>query len=363
MMMLLLPRLSAALTTAVVIAPLAPLTSATPPSDSPSPPTVTREIQLAAMVPPGGLITSFLNNQGIYCSLICPLLLQTATTAIATTLQEPGVFLAALPSEGLLKAIGIAGASMTGPTDAAMEQAIAVDAAIPAKRALNALEVGVVGLLNIIPAVSGGPGAVLTAFEQFRQQTFDALNAPVVPNPTPTVMPQGVFQVAVIGAINVVAAVIFPAFNDFLAGVFQVPNAVSQTLATTGDPVRAFTAGLNTAIGVVNAAGTVIANTIVTELNNVRTAAVQPIAAVQPVASVQPVAPKPALSTPVVSPPTVIPTLGRRSFPPGAPTGDFVRGVVVAATATRSRTQPAATTSTSSGTASWWRPKHPATAR
>ncbi|MDR3664541.1 MAG: hypothetical protein P4L86_29855 [Mycobacterium sp.] len=247
-----------------------------------------------------------MNNQGIYCSIICPLLVQTLATGVTTTLGEPGVFLAALPTEGLLKAIGIAGASMTGPTDTAMEQAIAADAAIPAKRALNAFEVGVVGLLNIIPALPSGPGAVLTAIQQFRQQTFDALNAPVVPNPTPTVMPHGVFQVAVIGAINVVASVIFPAFNDVLAGAFQVPNAVAQELATSGDPVRAFTAGLTTAVGVVNAAGTVIANTIVTELNNVRNAAMQPASAVP--AAAPKLTTLASASTPQVTTPTPVGT-------------------------------------------------------
>ncbi|MUL75088.1 hypothetical protein [Mycolicibacterium sp. CBMA 226] len=277
--------LAAAAVALVVVAPLAPVVPAV---DQSSPPTVTREIRLAATVPPGGLITSFVNNQGIYCSIICPLLAQTVTTGITTTLQEPGVFLAALPANGLLKAIGIAGASMTGPTAAAMDAAITADAAIPAKRALNAFEVGVVGLMNIPPALLGGPAAVLDAFQRFRQQTFDALNAPVVPNPAPTVMPHGVLQVGVIGAINVVAAVIFPAFNDFLAGAFHVPDAVAQELAKTGDPLRAFMAGAQTAVGVVTAAGTVIANTIVTEVNKVRDAAMQP-GAFAPLAASKPV--------------------------------------------------------------------------
>ncbi|MHA7665180.1 hypothetical protein [Mycolicibacterium sp. HS_4_1] len=277
--------LVAATVALVVVAPLAPLALTVEHS---SPPTVAREIRLAATVPPGGLLTSFVNNQGIYCSIICPLLAQTVTTGITTTLQEPGVFLAALPANGLLKAIGIAGASMTGPTAAAMDKAIEADAAIPAQRALNAFEVGVVGLLNIPPAFLGGPGAVLDAVQQFRQQTFDALNAPVVPNPAPTVMPHGVLQVAVIGAINVVAAVIFPAFNDVLAGAFHVPDAVAQELAKSGNPLRAAMAGIQTAVGVVTAAGTVIANTIVTEVNKVRAAAMAP-GAFAPLAASKPV--------------------------------------------------------------------------
>ncbi len=283
--------------TAVALAVVAPLIPVAPTVEHSAPPTVTREIRLAATVPPGGLITSFVQNQGIYCSIICPLLAQTVTTGITTTLLEPGVFLAALPANGPLKALGIAGASMTGPTAAAMDRAIDADAAIPAKRALNAFEVAVVGLLNIPPAITGGPGAVLSAFQQFRQQTFDALNAPVVRNPEPTVQPRGVFQVAVIGVINVVAAVIFPAFNDFLAGAFHVPDAVAQELAKSGNPVRAVMAGVQTAVGVVTAAGTVIANTIVTEVNKVRAAAMQSAAAV------------PAAAPKVVSTSAVAPTL------------------------------------------------------
>ncbi|MDH6242561.1 hypothetical protein [Mycobacterium sp. OTB74] len=244
-----------------------------PVSQIAAPATVEREIRLAAMVPPGGLITSFLRNQTVYCSIICPLLVQTATTAVDTAIQAPQVFLTALPTDGLLKAIGVAAASVTGPTDTAAETAIAADAAIPAQRALNAFEVGVIGLLNIIPAAAGGPTAILAAIQQARQDTFDALNAPFVPNPTPTVMPHGVFQVAVIQAINVVAAVIFPAFNDVLAGVFQVPNAMAQTLAATGDPIAALAAGATTAVKVVIAVGTVIANAITTAINNVRAAA------------------------------------------------------------------------------------------
>ena len=225
--------------------------------------TTTHEIHLAATVYPGGLITSFVRNQGTYCSIICPLLAQTGITALTTTLGSPAAFLAALPRDGLLKAIGEAAASVTGPTGAALQKAIAADAAIPAQRALNAFEVGVVGLLDIAASLRGGPAAVLSAIGRARQQTFDALNAPVVPNPAPTVTPHGVLQMAVVHAINIVGAVIFPAFNEVLAGVLQVPDAMAQRLAATGDPVSAVGAGVSTAIGVVRAAVAVIRDAVV----------------------------------------------------------------------------------------------------
>jgi len=250
--------------TAVVAAPLVPITQ-----QPPAP-----QIRLAATpVPPGGLITSIVRNQGIYCSIICPLLVDTAATALSTTLGAPGTFVAALPADGLLKAIGAAAASITGPTDAAMERAIAADAAIPAQRALNAFEVGVVGVLDVVSAFGAGPAAVLTAIGQARQQTFDALNAPVQPDPAPTVMPHGVFQVAVVEAINVVGAVIFPAFNDVLAGAFAVPDAVARTLAATGNPAAAVAAGLNATVRVLTAAGTVVAKAVGTAVERVRAAA------------------------------------------------------------------------------------------
>jgi hypothetical protein len=233
----------------------------------------------AATVPPGGLITSFLGNQVIYCSIICPLLVQTGVTPIVTTLQAPGTFLVALQSGDLLKAIGAAAASVTGPTNAAAEAAIVADGSIPAKRALNAFEVAVVGLLNVVPAAAGGLPGIAAAIETFRQDTFTALNLPVVPNPAPTVMPNGVLEVAVVGGLNVVGAVIFPGFNHILSAAFETPDAIAQELAATGDPVRAVAAGVNTAAGEVTAAVTDITDSVATAVNSIRAAGGQSLLA------------------------------------------------------------------------------------
>ena len=258
--------MAVAAVSAVLVAPL--------PTTAPPPATVVHEVRLAATsVPPGGLVTSFLHNQTVYCSIICPLLAQTGATAVSTALRAPGTFLAALSAGDVLKAIGAAAASVTGPTEAAAQRAIDADAAIPAQRALNAFEVGVVGLLNVLPAVQRGLPGVATALQKARQDTFDALNLPFVENPAPTVAPRGVFQVAVVSAINVVGAVIFPAFNDVLAGVFKVPDAMAQELAKTGNPARALAAGIKAAAGVVAAAGKTIAAAVVTAVHDVRNAA------------------------------------------------------------------------------------------
>jgi hypothetical protein len=293
---------------AMVAAPVAPVVQPH------SPPTVAQHVRLAAAtVPPGGLVTSFLGNQLIYCSIICPLLIETAVTPAVAALQTPGTFLTALQSGDLLKAIGVAAASVTGPTNAAAEATILADGSIPAKRALNAFEVGVVGLLNVIPAAAGGLPGIATAIETARQDTFTALNLPVVPNPTPTVMPQGFLQVAVVGAINVGGAVIFPAFNDVLSGLFETPDAIAQELAATGDPVLAVAAGVNTAAGVVTAAGTVIADSVLTALSNLGTPAITPAVttpAITPAVTTPAITPAvttpaitPAVTTPAITPP------------------------------------------------------------
>ena len=236
-----------------------------------------QNVQLtAATVPLGGLLISFVNNQVIYCSIICPLLVETAVAPVVPVLQAPVTFLNALSSGDLLKAIGQTAASVTGPTNAAAQAAIVADGSIPAKRALNALEVGVVGLLRVIPAAEGGLPGIVSAIETARQDTFTALNLPVVPNPAPTVMPHSVVEVAVVGALNVGGAIIFPAFNHVLSAVFEVPDAVAEELAATGDPVRAAVAGLNTAVSEASAAVNVIADAVRTAIKDIDAASKQP---------------------------------------------------------------------------------------
>jgi hypothetical protein len=229
----------------------------------------------AASVPLGGLVTSFLGNQVIYCSIICPLLVETAVAPAVGTVQAPGTFLSALTAGDMLKAIGAAAASVTGPTNIAAENAIVADGSIPAKRALNALEVGVVGLLNILPAAGGGLPGVVSAIETARRDTFIALNLPVVANPAPTVMPHGVLQVATVGALNVGGAVIFPAFNHVLSAAFETPDAAAQELAASGNPIGAAVAGLNIAAVEGTAAINDIADSVATAISSIRTASEQ----------------------------------------------------------------------------------------
>ncbi len=242
---------------------------------------VTQAPPAVAPVPPGGLITTFVHNQILYCSIICPLMLQTGETAVVTTAQAPGTYGTALRSGDQVKAMGVTAASITGPTNGAAEKAILADGTEVAPRALNAFEVGVIGLMNVGPAAAGGPPAMAAAVQTTRQDTYTAMNRPVVPNPTPTVQPRDADQVTVLGAINVGASVIFPAFNDVLSGAFQTSDAAAQTLATTGDPAQAATAAADTVTGVQTAASTVITDTIATAAANINAANAQPAPAGQ----------------------------------------------------------------------------------
>ncbi|OBK73526.1 hypothetical protein A5651_13910 [Mycobacterium sp. 1274761.0] len=250
---------------------------ATTPLVSP-PPTVSipvvRDIRLAAdTVPPGGILTSFLNNQVIYCSIICPLIVDTGVTAVATTVASPAVFLAGLQSGDVLKPLGAAAASVTGPTNTAATAAILADGTLVAPRFLNAVEVGVVHLLDVVPAAAGGLPGILSALEAARQNTFDAQHAPIIPNPPPTVMPHGVLPVAAVGALNIVGTVAFQGLNQVLLGVFATPDAVAQKLAATGNPVQAVAAGVTAAAGAATAAVDVVANSVVNAVNDVTAAA------------------------------------------------------------------------------------------
>ena len=133
-----------------------------------------------------------------------------------------------------------------------------------------------VGLLRVLPAAAGGLPGVVSALETARQDTFIALNLPVVPNPAPTVMPHGVLEVAVVGALNVGGAIIFPAFNHVLSAAFEIPDTVAQELAATGDPLRAGAAGLQTAAVRASAAVSVIADSVVTAIDDIGAARASP---------------------------------------------------------------------------------------
>jgi hypothetical protein len=216
---------------AVVVAP-------PPPVLAPAP--VVAQYRLAAdPVPIGGLVTSFLGNQLIYCSIICPDVVKLAVTVPAGAAAAPVVFVTTLASGNAFKAVGAAVASVTNPLDAAFDPIITNDLNLVLPRAQNALEVGVVGLLNIATA---GPLGLVGAIQTARQNTFDALNDTIPPSQT-SPNPHGLIQVVAVEAINVASSIVFQAFEEGLLGIVQTADAAATTLAQTGDPLKAFVAG------------------------------------------------------------------------------------------------------------------------
>jgi len=229
------------------------------------------EVQLMAdPVPVGGLLTSFLGNQLIYCSIICPDVVKLAVTVPVGAVEAPLAFATGLASGNPLKAVGAAVASVTNPLEAAFDPIITNDLNLVLPRAQNALEVGVVGLLNIAAA---GPAGLLPAIQTAQRNTFDALNDTIPPSQTAP-QPRGLIQVVAVEAINVASSVLFQAFEEGLLGIVQTANAAATTLARTGDPIAAFIAGEKAAfasfgktIGYIVAATTTAADNIVAALH------------------------------------------------------------------------------------------------
>ncbi len=213
---------------------------AAPPPPVPVPAPVVANIRLAAdPVPIGGLVTSFLGNQLIYCSIICPDVVKLVATVPLGAVAAPAVFVTTLASGNPLKALGAAVASVTNPLNAAFDPIITNDLNLVLPRAQNALEVGVVGLLNIATA---GPLDVVNAIQTARQNTFDALNDTIPPSRTAP-NPRGLIQVVAVEAINIASSIAFQAFEEGLLGIVQTVDAAATTLAQTGDPIAAFVAG------------------------------------------------------------------------------------------------------------------------
>ena len=211
-----------------------------PPEPPPVPAPVTAAVRLLAdPVPPGGLLTSFLGNQVIYCSIICPDVVKLAVTVPVGVVTAPVAFLGGLASGNVFRAIGAAAASVTNPLEATFDPIITNDLNLVLPRAQNALEVAVVGLLNIATA---GPGHVAAAIQTARQNTFDALNDTIPPSQTAP-NPKGLLQVVAVEAINVASSIAFQAFEEGLLGIVQTADAAASALAHTGNPLAAFVAG------------------------------------------------------------------------------------------------------------------------
>ncbi len=247
---------------------------AVPPPSPPVPVDRVAEVRLTAdPVPIGGLLTSFLGNQVIYCSIICPDVVKLVVTVPEGALAAPAAFVEALPSGNVFKAFGAAAASVTNPLNAAFEPIITNDLNLVLPRAQNALEVGVVGLLNI---ASSTPLGLVDAVQTARQNTYDALNDTIPPTLT-SPNPRGLVQVVAVEAIEVASSVAFQAFEEGLLGIVQTVDAAATTLAGTGDPVAAATAGAKAARASANKSLNYIVTAVDDAVTNISAALKDPI--------------------------------------------------------------------------------------
>ena len=153
---------------ALAIAPVAP------PPQPHAPPTVSREVRLAAAPALGAIPLAFIRNQFQYCSLICPFAVQGAITVPIAAVQTPATFLGSLASTGSpLKAIGVAAASVTGPANAAVTPLINNDVFLVVPKAFHALDVAIVEAINVAAAVTT-PGEFLQAVQNARTNILNA---------------------------------------------------------------------------------------------------------------------------------------------------------------------------------------------
>jgi len=250
------------------LVPVAP-----PPTQPQAGPTVVREVRevrLTAAPALGAIPLAFIRNQFEYCSVICPHVVQGAITVPIAAAQTPLTFLSALASTGsLLKAVGTAAASVTGPANAAATPIIENDVFRVVPKAFNNLEVAVVELFNVGSAVFQ-PGEFLQAVITARERILAALNQPLPP-PVPTETGARTLpQVVAVEAIKVFTAVAFQAGELVLLGVVQTADAVAQELAQSGDPGAALVAGVKQANQTIATAGGIVVDAVDTAVTNIR---------------------------------------------------------------------------------------------
>lgn len=248
---------------------LAPVSAPAPPDP---PRTVTGDVRLTSAVPLGAIPLAFLRNQGQYCSVICPLVVQGAVTVPIAAALTPVTFAAALgETQSLPRAIGATAASVTGPLNDAAEPILRNDLNLVLPKAQHALQVAVVEASNIAGS-AGSPGDFVAAVDTGRSRVLDALNQPMGP-PTTSTGAQGIAQVSGVEAINVASAVTFQAGELALLGVVQTADATAQNLARTGDARTAVAAGAAQARATAREAGGVVTNSVRTAASNIRASA------------------------------------------------------------------------------------------
>ncbi|MBV9512741.1 MAG: hypothetical protein JO280_01675 [Mycobacteriaceae bacterium] len=229
-------------TKTIAIAALSSLavTVASVPADDQSPWAVRTYVGLSAATSaapataPGALIEQFLANQAQNCSLICPFIIQGAVSvpfdfAILplTLVRELG---AGVPP---VQAALLSDATVSGALDDAVTGIITNDLSLVLPRAQNALEVAVVGLIDIGITAVTQPGNVFGALTSARSSFLTALTQPPGTMPPPPV--HNALEAILVRAIEVASSLTFQAPERLLLGISQAANAFFTAIGATGN--------------------------------------------------------------------------------------------------------------------------------
>lgn len=213
------------------------------PTEPHSPPTVRSEINLSAVAvqpptpppPSGALIEQFLANQIENCSLICPFIVQGLVQVPLNFAALPVTLVRLLLSgQPFLQAAALSGATVSGALKDAVTGIITNDLNKVLPRAQNALEVAVVGLIEIGTTAVLQPGNLLQTITAARTDLFDALRQPPGTMPPPPV--HNALEATAVRVIEIASALTFQAPERLLLGATQAANAFFTTLGNTGDP-------------------------------------------------------------------------------------------------------------------------------
>jgi hypothetical protein len=232
----------------------------------------TADVRLAAdSVPLGAIPVAFIRNQLTFCGLICPSIVQLATTVPVGAAKAPLAFAGGLQTGSLLRAIGAAAESVTGPADVATTGIITPDVFVVVPKAIGTtLPIVVVSAFNVAEALAR-PGQLVGAIDAGRTNILDALNTEA--STTPVELPsgaQGFVEVATVSAVNVADAVAFRAGELVISGAVHTANVAATTLANTGDVGSALGAGAAAANTVLNQAGGIVTDAVDTAVADVR---------------------------------------------------------------------------------------------
>jgi hypothetical protein len=187
-----------------------------------------------APVPLGAPIEQFLLNQLQDCSLICPLSFRASCRfpflyailplTLAGELQQGVPFV-----RGAL----LSDATVSGALNDAVTHIIDNDLNLVLPRAQNALEVAVVGLIDLATNAVTQPDNIVQALNDFRATALEGLMQP--PGTMPPATAHNELEAAVIKAIDITSALTFQAPERLLLGLTQAGDAFFRTIGNTGD--------------------------------------------------------------------------------------------------------------------------------